>query len=165
MKKLFNFLLSAVFLCSLFIATNVFAVATPNVTLINDTVQRGPYWSKQVRIITYQIDGIGELEAVSTAIDRVTGILIGFKFDTTSAGDPDDLWDITLTDTSGADILQGAGTDMPELDTDIDARRIPVELINSLPIFIFNESIILHVTHFSVAGSPTVLLSFYFLLP
>jgi len=163
-EKMRKFLV--VMLVGLFLAVGggVALGADAGTLTINSTDRVQPSGSSRaVRVLdfTWLSDASGDCSRSLARVVSVTGTVVGLH--AIPSGSTDDNYDVTLIDNDGVDVLNGAGTDLPQSATSAENYRFPVDFLNSGPIVIVNRDLSLVVAGGGNADTGTIRI--YILLP
>ena len=119
--------------------------------------------SRAVRVLdfTWLSDASGDCSRDLTRVVSVTGTVVGLH--AIPSGSTDDNYDVTLIDNDGVDVLNGAGTDLPQSATSAENYRFPADFLNTGPIVIVNRDLSLVVS--GGGNADTGKIRVYILLP
>lgn len=159
----------ALLLGVLFVGT-VFVHAAGTATIVKDEVFKQTAWSRPIRVITWKLlstDGTATIDGASTAVaEGVTGTIINVFAKPDGSSAPDDDYDLVVKSVSnGADVINGAGANLPQDPTSAENRRMPVDFLNSGMIFLFDEDLYPYATNFNAADTAISYISIYVMLP
>ena len=141
----------------------VWAADVGTLTLNSDTRMKIPGGSRAVRVIEWDwlSDGSGDCSEAANLVHNVTGTVIGLH--AIPEGDTDDIYDVTVTDANGVDVLNGAGSNLRQGATSAENYRFPADFLNTGPIFIVDQTLTLVVAAGGSAKGEVIRL--YILLP
>jgi len=131
-------------LCALLIillSVDVFAAGSCSNSMVKES---------GLRIISFNwtSDGSGDVSGVGS-VTKITGVIMGVLFIPNSTDQPTNLYDVTILNSGGADVLHGVGVDLPQATTDTGAYRTPFTTDGGV-VVLNNETLEIKVQH---AGS------------
>ena len=121
--------------------------------LNSDTRITPPGSSRAVRVIEWDwfsnSSGDCDVSASGSAnASGVTGTVVGLHaVPETGATIPAEDYDITIIDGQGVDVLNGAGTNLPQANTSAENYRFPADFLNTGPIVIVDQELTLVVAN------------------
>lgn len=131
----------------------ILAADTGTLVLNSDSRIAPPGSSRAVRVIEWDwySDSSGDCDdstSKSARASGVTGTVVGLHaIPETGATIPTDDYDVTIIDGQGVDVLNGAGTDLNQVNTSVENYRFPTDFLSEGPIFIADQELTLVVAN------------------
>jgi len=112
------------------------------VTVIDQRRRLSP-GARQLRVIKWSWStGAAETTAAGGSVYAVTGEILGIKAEPDGTDKPADNYDITIVDAiNGMDVLNSDAINLPQAVTGVGNIRVPLDNLNSRPIYLVNESL------------------------